>query len=197
MSLRTALLFTVPSLALAAAGCGADSVPGPDPVTVHQPPGWDSTVSLQPAVDNNPDPHIVEVDLEARLGEVEILPGIKTSAWTYNGSIPGPLIRAGVGDRLIVHFKNQLPDATTVHWHGIRLPANMDGAPGESQPPVLTGESFTYDFIVPDASFFWYHPHVQSAVQVGYGLSGPLLIDDPADPRTSATSSCSCSPTWP
>ncbi len=182
MSLRTALLFTVPSLALAAAGCGADSVPGPDPVTVHQPPGWDSTVSLQPAVDNNPDPHIVEVDLEARLGEVEILPGIKTSAWTYNGSIPGPLIRASVGDRLIVHFKNQLPDATTVHWHGIRLPASMDGTPDESQPPVLTGGSFTYDFVVPDASFFWYHPHVQSAVQVGYGLSGPLLVADPADP---------------
>lgn len=182
MLLRTALLFTVPSLAVAALGCGTDSDSIVNPPAVQQPPGWDASVALNPALDKSSDPHVVEVDLVARVGEVEILPGKKTPAWTYDGFIPGSLIRANVGDRLIVHFKNELPDETTVHWHGVRLPASMDGTPGESQPAVLTGESFTYDFVVPDAGLYWYHPHVSSAKQVGYGLSGPLLVEDPAEP---------------
>ena len=61
-------------------------------------------------------------------------------AWTYDGGLPGPLIRTKVGDRLIVHFKNQLPEATTVHWHGVRVPIEMDGVPGISQPEMKTGE---------------------------------------------------------
>jgi len=95
--------------------------------------------------------------------------------------LPGPLIRANVGDRLIVHFKNHLPEATTVHWHGVRVPIEMDGVPGISQPEVETGGEFTYDFIVPDAGLFWYHPHVMSAKQVGFGLYGALLVEDPAE----------------
>jgi FtsP/CotA-like multicopper oxidase with cupredoxin domain len=86
-----------------------------------------------------------------------------------------------VGDRLIVHFTNTLPEPTTVHWHGLRVPLRMDGVPGVSQPPVTPGESFTYDFVVPDAGLFWYHPHVMSAAQVGFGLYGALLVDDPDD----------------
>jgi FtsP/CotA-like multicopper oxidase with cupredoxin domain len=100
-------------------------------------------------------------------------------AWTYDGGLPGPLIRLRVGDRLIVHFSNALPEPTTVHWHGLRVPLRMDGVPGVSQPPVQPGESFTYDFVVPDAGLFWYHPHVMSAAQVGFGLYGALLVDDP------------------
>src|SRR5205823_4321512 len=81
-----------------------------------QPPDWDSSLKLPEAVDLNPDPRIVEVNLEARVADVEV-GGRHVQAWTYNGSIPGPLIRANVGDRLIVHFTNQLPESTTVHWH--------------------------------------------------------------------------------
>jgi len=144
-----------------------------------QPAGWAKDLTLPEVVDKNPDPHIVEIDLDARIAPVEIAPGIKTDAWTYNGGIPGPLIRVHKGDRLIVHFKNLLPEPTTVHWHGIRLPIQMDGVPDVSQPPVETNGSFTYDFVVPDAGLYWYHPHVMSAAQVGYGLYGALLVDDP------------------
>jgi FtsP/CotA-like multicopper oxidase with cupredoxin domain len=146
-----------------------------------QPEGWDAGLRLAEAVDINPDPHIVEINLEARVAEVELSPGKRVQAWTYNGTVPGPLIRVNSGDRLIVHFSNKLPQPTTVHWHGIRVPIEMDGVPGISQPEVRPGESFLYDFIVPDAGLFWYHPHVMSAAQVGFGLSGALLVEDPAD----------------
>lgn len=146
-----------------------------------QPEGWDANLRLAEAVDINPDPRIVEVNLEARVGQVEYAPGRRVEAWTYNGGIPGPLIRVRVGDRLIVHFANKLPKPTTVHWHGVRLSIEMDGVPDVSQPAIKTGESFTYDYIVPDAGLYWYHPHVMSAEQVGFGLYGALLVEDPAD----------------
>jgi FtsP/CotA-like multicopper oxidase with cupredoxin domain len=144
--------------------------------------GWDAGLKLVEAPDVNPDPKIVEVTLEARISSLELTPGVRTEAWTYNGGLPGPLIRARKGDRLIVHFSNRLPQSTTVHWHGVQVPIEMDGVPGASQPPVETGGTFTYDFVVPDAGLFWYHPHVMSAAQVGFGLYGPLLVADPDDP---------------
>ena len=150
------------------------------PVSV-QPAGWDRDLKLREAPDLNPDPHVVEVDLDARIAAVEVAPGVRTNAWTYNGGIPGPLIRAHVGDRLIVHFTNHLPQPTTVHWHGIRVPIQMDGVPDVSQPAVETGGTFTYDFVVPDAGLYWYHPHVMSAAQVGFGLYGALLVEDPSE----------------
>ncbi|HEY7169513.1 MAG TPA: multicopper oxidase domain-containing protein, partial [Vicinamibacterales bacterium] len=139
-----------------------------------QPERWDESLRLPEAVDRNPDPHIVEVDLEARVAEVEVASGERIQAFTYNGGIPGPLIRVRKGDRLIVHFTNQLPQPTTVHWHGLRVPIAMDGVPIHSQPEVQTGGSFTYDFVARDAGLFWYHPHVMSAAQVGFGLYGAL-----------------------
>ena len=148
----------------------------------QQPDGWDASLKLVEAADVNPDPKIVEITLEARISSLEIAPGVRTDAWTYNGGLPGPLIRARRGDRLIVHFSNSLPQATTVHWHGVQVPIEMDGVPGASQPPVEPGGTFTYDFVVPDAGLFWYHPHVMSAAQVGFGLYGPLLVADPEDP---------------
>jgi FtsP/CotA-like multicopper oxidase with cupredoxin domain len=151
-----------------------------------QPAGWDAGVKLPDAMDTNPNPKIVEVTLESRVASLEIEPGVRTEAWTYNGGLPGPLIRARKGDRVIVHFTNKLPKPTTVHWHGVQVPIEMDGVPGASQAPVEPGESFTYDFIVPDAGLFWYHPHVMSAAQVGFGLYGPLLVEDPDDTVTVA-----------
>jgi len=142
--------------------------------------GWDSELTLTQPVDKNPDPHILEIDLKARQADV-IIGGTTVKAFTYDGLLPGPLIRAKVGDRLIVHFTNELPVPTTVHWHGVRVPIEMDGVPGISQPEVKTGEAFTYDFVLRDAGLYWYHPHVMSAAQVGYGLYGALLVDDPSD----------------
>jgi FtsP/CotA-like multicopper oxidase with cupredoxin domain len=131
--------------------------------------------------DLNPDPRIVEVNLVAKVASVEVATGKRVNAWTYNGGLPGPLIRAHVGDRLVVHFKNELPQPTTVHWHGVRVPIEMDGVPGISQPDVQPGDTFTYDFVLRDAALYWYHPHVMSAAQVGFGLYGALLVEEPQD----------------
>jgi FtsP/CotA-like multicopper oxidase with cupredoxin domain len=146
----------------------------------YAPAGWADDLKLNEPADQNPDPKIVEVELVARLADVQI-DGKTVHAWTYNGGIPGPLINTHVGDRLIVHFRNELDEPTTVHWHGVRVPIEMDGVPEISQPDVKKGESFTYDFVVRDAGLYWYHPHVNSAAQVGYGLFGALLVEDPED----------------
>src|SRR5262245_37650203 len=144
-----------------------------------QPDGWNAGLELSAAVDTNPNPRVVEINLEARVARVDIAPGQSVDAWTYGGRVPGPVIRVRVGDRLIVHFSNALPAPTTIHWHGVRVPFQMDGVPGSSQPAVNPGQSFTYDFIAPDAGLYWYHPHVMSAAQSGFGLYGALLVEDP------------------
>src|SRR5262245_48616403 len=84
-----------------------------------QPEGWNGSMRLHEAEDVNPDPHVVEVNVETRVADVEIGPGQHVSAWTYDGGLPGPLIRAHVGDRVVVHFCNKLPQPSTIHWHGI------------------------------------------------------------------------------
>jgi len=145
------------------------------------PAGWDAEFTLHELPDRNPDPRVLEIDLTARVADVDIAPKLRVTAWTYDGRLPGPLIRAKVGDRLIVHFTNQLPEPSTVHWHGVRVPIEMDGVPGISQPAVKPGETFTYDFVLRDAGLYWYHPHHMSAAQVGFGLYGALLVDDPND----------------
>jgi FtsP/CotA-like multicopper oxidase with cupredoxin domain len=151
------------------------------PPASFAPADWDAGLKLAELRDKNPDPKIVEIDMTARIADVEVGPGQRVTAWTYEGSLPGPLIRAHVGDRVIVHFTNDLPQATTIHWHGVRVPIEMDGVPEISQPEVKRGETFTYDFVVRDAGLYWYHPHVMSAAQVGFGLYGALLVEDPGD----------------
>lgn len=151
----------------------------PPPLT--QPLGWDEDIRLPEAEDLDPDPNVLEVNIQAREEEIELLPGVKTRMWTYNGLVPGPLLRAKRGDRLIVHFTNQLPEPTTIHWHGVEVPASMDGT-SAMQDPVKSGETFTYDYIIPDSGTFWYHPHINSSSQVGYGLYGPLIVNEPEEP---------------
>jgi FtsP/CotA-like multicopper oxidase with cupredoxin domain len=155
-------------------------VPGLASAQSYAPAGWADDFKLNEPVDRNPDPKIVEIDLVAKLADVQV-DGKTVHAWTYNGGLPGPLIKTRVGERLIVHFKNELDEPTTVHWHGVRVPIEMDGVPDISQPEVKKGESFVYDFIVRDAGLYWYHPHVMSAAQVGFGLYGALLVEDPDD----------------
>jgi len=145
------------------------------------PANWDAGLRLVEARDTNPDPKVVEVELTSRIADVEVAPGRRVRAWTYDGGIPGPLIRARVGDRVIVHFTNDLPQPTTIHWHGVRVPIEMDGVPTISQPEVKPAGTFTYDFVARDAGLYWYHPHVMSAAQVGFGLYGALLVEDPDD----------------
>jgi FtsP/CotA-like multicopper oxidase with cupredoxin domain len=134
--------------------------------------------------DLNPAADVLEIEIEARVEEIELLPGTKTPAWTYNGTVPGPMIRAKLGDRVIVHFKNSLPEATTMHWHGLRVPNDMDGAPGVTQAAIESGAQFRYEFELTDSGTYWYHPHMDSSAQVGRGLYGAFIVEDPADPAS-------------
>ncbi len=182
LALLILLLGSLPSVAVMAAE-SAPATPQLGALDVAQPDGWDKEVALQPAPDLNPDPNILEVNIEAKIADVEIKPGMIVKAWTYNGLLPGPYLKAKVGDRLIVHFKNSLPEATTIHWHGVRVPNNMDGTPNMSQAPVEPGGEFLYDFILRDAGTYWYHPHMDSPAQVGWGLYAPIVVEDPGDPK--------------
>jgi FtsP/CotA-like multicopper oxidase with cupredoxin domain len=149
---------------------------------VAQPDGWDADLTLPQAADLNPDPRILEFNLEAKIAKLEITPGVVTPVWTYNGMLPGPYLRATVGDTVIVHFKNALPEETTIHWHGVRVPNNMDGTPDLTQERIKPGGEYRYEFVVRDAGTYWYHPHFNSSAQVGWGLYGPIVVRDPHDP---------------
>jgi FtsP/CotA-like multicopper oxidase with cupredoxin domain len=118
---------------------------------------------------------VVQLELEAREVDWEFTPGRVTRAWGYNGQIPGPTIRARVGDVLEIRFTNKLPEPTTIHWHGLQIPAAMDGT-DMVQHPIQPGESFTYRFKLPDAGTFWYHPHSNETVQLERGLYGAIVV---------------------
>ena len=139
-------------------------------------------VGTELLTDLNPRPNIVEVKLQARPKAVQLADDLELEMYTFNGSIPGPLLEATVGDTVIVHFTNHLPEPTTIHWHGLRIGDDMDGNP-RIQDPVKPGESFTYRFVVPDAGTFWYHPHVRTYDQIERGLYGTLVVHERPEDR--------------
>ncbi len=149
--------------------------------TTTPPDPFQGPLQLAKVTDLNPDPHVVEVNLEATYAEWEISPGQSVHAMTYNGSVPGPLIEAHVGDTLIVHFTNHLTEPTTIHWHGVRVPAAMDGSP-MAQAPVQPGGSFAYQFTLTDAGTFWYHPHADEPVQMEHGMYGAIVVRGDSEP---------------
>lgn len=105
-----------------------------------------------------------------------------TELWSFDAAFPGRLLRATQGDRVSIEVENQLPQATAVHWHGLRLDNAMDGVPGLTQAPIAPGDRFAYEFTLPDAGTYWYHSHAQSMEQVERGLYGPLIIDETEPP---------------
>jgi FtsP/CotA-like multicopper oxidase with cupredoxin domain len=123
-----------------------------------------------------------EFELVAAPASVPLIDGRTMEVWAYNGSVPGPTLRVRLGETLRVRFTNRLPQPTTVHWHGVRVPNAMDGVPGVTQPPVEPGETFVYEFAPKDAGTFWFHPHVRSSEQVERGLFGVLIVEEPAPP---------------
>ena len=125
--------------------------------------------------------NIVEYNMEASEFEWEIAPGKKIEAWGFNKQLPGPAHRAKVGDTLVVRFTNNLKEPTMIHWHGLRIPAAMDGT-GAVQKPIEPGEFFEYRFVVPDAGTFWYHSHFNETVQLERGMYGALIVEDQTDP---------------
>jgi FtsP/CotA-like multicopper oxidase with cupredoxin domain len=123
----------------------------------------------------------IEYTLVASEFDWQIRPGKTVRAWGFNQQVPGPVLRAKKGDTLVVKLINNLPESTMIHWHGIRLPAAMDGT-GEVQKPVQPGETFEYRFQVPDSGSFWYHSHQNETIQMERGMYGGIIIDGENEP---------------
>ena len=119
-----------------------------------------------------------EIDIRASLVR-RTINGKTLVMYGYNEMYPGPLIRAPRGATIVVNFHNDIPDDTTVHWHGIRLDNRFDGVPNVTQPPVAYGESFRYEIFFRDSGIYWYHPHVREDIQQDLGLYGNLLVGAP------------------
>ena len=118
---------------------------------------------------------VVRYRLEASEIEWEIAPGRSVRGYGFNGQVPGPVLEAKQGVPLEVEFTNRLPEPTVIHWHGLRIPAAMDGTE-IVQRLVQPGETFTYRFTPPDAGTFWYHPHFNETEQLEKGLYGALVV---------------------
>lgn len=106
----------------------------------------------------------------------EIAPGLTIDTWGYNGRTPGPLLELVQGDRARIYVTNKLPEATTVHWHGILLPNGMDGVAGITQPAIEPGQTFRYDLTFDRAGTFMYHPHFDEMTQIALGMLGMIVV---------------------
>jgi uncharacterized cupredoxin-like copper-binding protein len=118
-------------------------------------------------------------ELTASVIQWQTTPDTVLEAYAYNGTVPGPQLRAAVGDRVRIVLHNELPEPTTIHFHGLMVPNGMDGVPVISQPAVMPGESFTYEFSVRNAGSHMYHSHFMADHQVPMGLLGAFVVTDP------------------
>jgi bilirubin oxidase len=128
-------------------------------------------------------PHTVEVTLTAAPTRLSLVAGTETDIYAYNGQLPGPTLELNEGDSVIVHFRNNLPEPTTIHWHGLHIPFVMDGSPFHLVQP---GEEYDYTFTIKRgaAGTYWYHPHPGHATgyQIAKGLYGAVIIRAADDP---------------
>jgi FtsP/CotA-like multicopper oxidase with cupredoxin domain len=111
----------------------------------------------------------------------EIAPGMKANLWGYNGQSPGPTIEVVEGDRVRIFVTNRLPEHTTIHWHGQRLPNGMDGVGGLTQPQIPPGNTYVYEFEAKRPGTFMYHPHADEMLQMAMGMMG-FWITHPRNP---------------
>jgi FtsP/CotA-like multicopper oxidase with cupredoxin domain len=124
-----------------------------------------------------------EFHLVAEPVERELAPGMKARLWGYNGQSPGPTIEVVQGDFVRIFVTNRLPEHTTIHWHGQRLPNGMDGVGGLTQPHIAPGKTFVYEFEARRPGTFMYHPHADEMVQMAMGMMG-LWITHPRDAQS-------------
>ncbi|MFI1581479.1 multicopper oxidase family protein [Embleya sp. NPDC020630] len=162
---RSLLLGTAGTAALLAAGTGTRFRPGA-PATLAPVSRAGSAADVAVLLTAAP----TTVDLGAR----------EVATWGFGDRVPGPEIRVTAGATVTAHLRNDLPQGTTVHWHGVRIDQRMDGAPGFSQAPVAPGGGFDYRFVVPDPGTYFYHSHV--GTQLDRALYGALVVEDPAEP---------------
>ncbi len=164
---------------LAIAGCTKDATRTSPAATSGAVGADDPAVAAAEAARSNPAAAVTRYDLTASsatltLGRREV------ETWAYNQMLPGPELRVTAGDILEVAIRNDLPEDTTIHWHGLALRNDMDGVHDLTQPPILSGESFTYRFTVPDPGTYWFHPHM--GLQLDRALYAPLVVEERANP---------------
>jgi FtsP/CotA-like multicopper oxidase with cupredoxin domain len=148
-----------------------------DEVTVSP----ESIVPIEPASDPAPTGNIVEVTLTAA-ERTHMVAGQEVAGYAYNDMLPGPTINAIVGDTVRVTLVNELAEPTTIHWHGVHVPFEMDGSTWKYDP-VQPGDSYTYEFTATKSGTFWYHPHFNTASQVDLGLYGAFIVEAPTEPK--------------
>jgi FtsP/CotA-like multicopper oxidase with cupredoxin domain len=129
--------------------------------------GW----SLPWRMNNN----VKEFHLVAEPIKREIAPGMIANLWGYNGQSPGPTIEVVEGDKVRIYVTNKLPEKTSIHWHGQRLPNGMDGVSGLTQPAIAPGKTFVYEFEARRAGTFMYHPHADEMLQMAMGMMGSWI----------------------
>ncbi|AKK05423.1 putative multicopper oxidase [Corynebacterium mustelae] len=182
-------LVTTASAGLALSGCAigknnagsATTAESFAPTSARVPRGWDGKprpLPIPPLAEFSMVEGRKVFSLTAKQGQSEILPGVSTTTWGFNGSMLGPTIRMSRGDNVDLRFENTLPDVTAVHCHGMLLPAEMDGGPHSAIP---SGKVWTSSFTVEQpAATLWYHPHPhgETGVQAYRGLAGMIVLDD-------------------
>ena len=148
----------------------------PDAITFRAPVDARGDRPLEPRLDGD----VKVYDLETSVIEWNILDYERVMAYAFNGQVPGPRIEVTEGDRVRFNVTNRLPEATSVHWHGLVVPNAMDGPAEVTQEPIRPGETFTYEFEVQQSGTFFYHSHADADRQQALGLYGALLVE-PAD----------------
>ena len=175
-------------LALGAVSCGGDDDEGASP-SPSAPIGVEGDVETQKF--GPPDAEFT-MDGDTKVFELTAAPltirpredGQEVEAWGYNGQVPGPTIRVHTGDKFRLVFNNELPEHSTIHPHGLIVPNAMDGVGGLTQDPVLPGDSFTYEYTIPDtAGTFMYHAHMNDLMQVRMGLYGAFIVEGDDEPK--------------
>ncbi len=159
------------------AGCASsDTTAAPTRPTVGP---TDPVVAAVERARARPGASVTRFDLRASPATID-LGGRQVDTWAYNGGVPGPELRVTEGDVLEVAVRNDLPEATTIHWHGVALRNDMDGVPDLTGASIDPGASFTYHFTVPDAGTYWFHPHM--GLQLDRALYAPLVVEERAGP---------------
>jgi len=152
-----------------AVNTAAPTNPGPTQVVLG-----DGPVGVAGSRFTDPD---VEINLTAEVVDWDKLDGKTVEIWGYDGQYPSPAIRATVGDKVRVNLTNDLPEAATIHWHGLEVPNDQVGVPGITQRGVQPGETWTYEFIAPKGGTAMYHTHSNTIIQLSKGLFGSFIIE--------------------
>ncbi len=153
----------------------------PGEVSYSAPTGARGDQQLEPRIESG----VKVFDLNVSVIEWNILPDQSVEAYAFNRQVPGPRLRVTEGDRVRINVTNNLPEATSVHWHGMILPNRMDGAADITQKPIEPGETFTYEFTAEAAGTYFYHSHKEPDRQQGLGMYGALIVE-PKDPSRDA-----------